>query len=172
MKRTIQFFFVLLFVAGCSTSKEKIVFSDENLQTRGTTQIAAPQPRQLAKPERFQVELAVFNYLLSRHFWDDGEYSAIFIQADDAEIKILSKKFPNHVPSIKPAYRAELRLGRTPLDMDTGRPAMILSVNVDEPNADDSVDALGKWFAGDAVTGFYTFELRKNNGEWEIESVK
>jgi hypothetical protein len=49
---------------------------------------------------------------------------------------------------------------------------MILSVDVGEPNADDSVDALGKWYAGGAVTGFYSFVLKKSGGDWAIESVE
>ncbi|MGD0746052.1 MAG: hypothetical protein ABSA45_12940, partial [Verrucomicrobiota bacterium] len=79
--------------------------------------------------------------------------------------------FPNHIPPIKAGYRAELRPGRTPVDKDTGRPAMILSVDVLEPEG-DTVAAIGRWHAGDAVTGFYTFKLRKNGAEWIIENVK
>jgi hypothetical protein len=61
---------------------------------------------------------------------------------------------------------------RSPIDKDTGRPAMILSVDVGEPNADDSVDALGKWYAGGAVTGFYSFVLKKSGDDWTIDGVK
>jgi hypothetical protein len=49
---------------------------------------------------------------------------------------------------------------------------MILSAEVSEPNADDSVDALGRWYAGDAVTGFRAFNLKKADGEWQIVNVK
>jgi hypothetical protein len=136
-----------------------------------TVNAAVPQTRKLAKDDVAKVEMAVYGYLLQRHFWDAGEYSAIFLQADDAEVKAIRRTFPDHHPPIKEAYRAELRPGRTPVDKDTGGRAMILSVDALEPER-DTVSAIGRWYAGDAVTGFYTFELKKNDGEWNIESVK
>ena len=48
---------------------------------------------------------------------------------------------------------------------------MILSVDALEPEG-NTVEAIGKWYAGDAVTGHYTFSLKKVDGEWTIESVK
>ena len=48
---------------------------------------------------------------------------------------------------------------------------MVLSVNALDPE-DETVEAIGKWFAGDAVTGFYTFKLKESGEEWHIESVK
>lgn len=48
---------------------------------------------------------------------------------------------------------------------------MILSVDTLDPE-DGTVEAVGRWFAGDAVTGFYTFELKKIGGKWRIQSVK
>jgi hypothetical protein len=49
---------------------------------------------------------------------------------------------------------------------------MILSAEVNEPNADDSVDAIGRWYAGDAVTGFRAFHMIKLNDDWQIAEVK
>jgi len=63
--------------------------------------------------------------LLQRHFGDDGDYSAIFLQTDEAETAVLMKHYPAHVPPIKPLQRVELRPGKSPLDLDTGRSAMI-----------------------------------------------
>jgi hypothetical protein len=164
----------MLLLAGCSTNKEKIVFSDETAirQQDTNTVVATPQPKKLLKADELEVRSVVFAYLLSRHFWDDGGYSAIFLQGGDDEVDLLIKKFPDHVPPIKPSYRADLPPNRAPIDKDTGKPAMILSVDVGEPNADDSVDALGRWYAGGAVTGFYSFVLRKSGDSWDIESVK
>jgi len=162
-------------VAGCSTSQEEIRFSDERSPSPAPTnavEVAArPQPARLDKADLLKVEMAVYGYLLQRHFWDAGEYSAIFLQAEDAEVTAIRRAFPNHSPPIKAAYRAGLRPGRTPVDKDTGRPAMILSVDALEPEG-DMVSAIGRWYAGDAVTGFYTFELKKSGAEWVIESVK
>jgi len=164
--------------AGCSTNKEEIVFSDESTVRQSATNIVdavpqpKPQPKKLEKLDELRVRQVVFGYLLSRHFWDDGGYSAIFLQGADDEVDALIKNFPNHVPPIKPSYLADLPLNRSPIDRDTGGLAMILSVDVGEPNADDSVDALGKWYAGGAVTGFYSFVLEKSGDDWTIESVK
>jgi hypothetical protein len=160
-------------LAGCSSSKEEIQFSDERSPepTNAATTSALPQAQKLERADLLKVEMAVYGYLLQRHFWDAGEYSAIFLQADDAEVKAIRGTFPNHVPPVKAAYRAELRPGRTPVDRDTGGPAMILSVEALEPEG-NTVAAIGRWYAGEAVTGFYTFELKKSGAEWVIESVK
>ena len=168
----------LLLAAGCSTERETIVFSDESTVRQSATNavIAVQQPKpQLKKLERadeLKIREVVFAYLLSRHFWDDGGYSAVFLEGDDDEIDALIKKFSNHVPPVKPSYLADLPANRSPVDKDTGGPAMILSVDVGEPDADDSVDALGKWYAGGAVTGFYSFVLKKSGDDWAIESVQ
>ncbi len=160
-------------LAGCSTSKEEIRFGDEHSpeRTNADATTAVPQTPRLEKADLRKVETAVYGYLLQRHFWDAGEYSAIFLQADDAEVEAMRRTFPNHIPPIKAGYRAELRPGRTPVDKDTGGPGMILSVDALEAEG-DAVAAIGRWYAGDAVTGFYTLELKKSGAEWVIESVK
>ncbi len=162
-------------LSGCASNKEEITFSDERspepTNAVVTATAALPKTPGLEKDDLLKVEMAVYGYLLQRHFWDAGEYSAVFLQADDAEVMAIRRTFPNHIPPIKAAYRAELRPGRTPVDKDTGGPAMILSVDALEPEG-DTVAAIGRWYAGDAVTGHYTFSLKKVNGEWMIESVK
>jgi hypothetical protein len=160
-------------LAGCSTSREDIQFSDERSPepTNAPVIAAPPQPARLEKADLLKVEKAIYGYLLQRHFWDAGEYSAVFLQADDAEVEAVRQAFSGHSPPIKAASHAELRPGRTPVDRDTGRPAMILSVDALEPEG-DTVAAIGRWYAGEAVTGFYTFELKKDGAEWIIKSVK
>ena len=177
LNTNVKFIFSLSFMlwaAGCSTNKEKIVFSDEPAEHHAEANmvVAKPQSKKLEQADELKIREVIFGYLLSRHFWDDGDYSAIFLQGDNDEVGALIKKFSGHVPPIKPGYDADLRPNRTPIDRDTGKPAMILSADVGEPNADDSVDALGKWYAGGAMTGFYSFVLKKSDGDWTIESVK
>ena len=90
----------------------------------------------------------------------------------DPQVKELMKKYPDHAPPVKLASHARIQSHRAPVDKDTNKPAMILNVDVNEPNADDSVDAVGRWYAGDAVTGFRAFSLKKTDGQWQITAVK
>ena len=159
-----------LLAAGCASNKNKIVFTDDgSLPRLATNVVAPPTVKGLDKADVVKIELQVFGALLTRHFWDDGAYTAIFLQADDAEVAAMQTKFPGRVPPIKAGQRADVRLNRTPLDKDTGKSAMMLSVDVSEPEADGSVPAIGKWYAGGAVTGFYSFVLKKNGEDWEIQ---
>ena len=75
----------------------------------------------------------------------------------------LTRQFPGHVPPIKPGCRADLRPNLTSRDKDSGRPAMILSVDTLEAT-NGVAEAIGRWYAGPAVSGFYTFELKKSGG--------
>ncbi len=161
--------------SGCYTNTETIVFKDEqSAQTQETTTAikAAPKPKKLSKPDEQQVERLVFGYLLGRHFFDNGDYTGVFLQTGDDQVAAMQAQFPAHVPPIKPSYRVDMPANRTPVDKDTGKAAMVFTVETAEPNADDSVDALGRWYAGGAVTGFYTFHLTKANGDWRIEAVR
>jgi hypothetical protein len=164
-------------LVGCSANKEVIQFSDEHMATLSSRAEALaqlpklPEKEKLSQEELFKVELAVYGDLLQRHFWDDGEYSAVFLQGDDDKVDALIQMFPNHHPPIKQSYLADLQLNRTPLDKETGRPAMILSVDTLDP-VGDTVQAVGKWYAGGAVSGFYSYSLRKIGGDWVVESVK
>jgi hypothetical protein len=167
----------LIFLSGCGVDKEPIQFSDEHMATLGTRAEAPaaspkkPEKQKLNKQDLFKVEVAVYSYLLQRHFWDNGEYSAVFLQGDDDEVDALIKAFPNHVPPVKRSYRADLQPNRTPVDKETGKPAMILSVDTLDPEG-DTVQAVGKWYAGGAVSGFYTFTLKRNGADWVVESAK
>ncbi len=175
MKWKHQFTFVVLIVcllAACRSNKDAIQFSDEQVRPgdRSVKAVIAP-PKPLDKQDLLKVELTVYGYLLQRHFWDDKEYSAVFLQGEPDEIGAAIKKFPNHIPPLKTNDRAELKPNRTPIDRDTGKPAMVLSVDALDP-VDDMVAAIGRWYAGAAVTGFYTFTLRKVGDDWTIENVK
>ncbi len=165
---------LLLVAAGCASHPDKIVFSDEEEIRAATANLArpAPGPKRLEKADELKIEQVLFSYLLERHFWDLADYSAVFLQADEAQIKAMIKKYPDHAPPIKTNAHADVQPHRTPLDKDTNKPAMILSVDVNEPNADDSVDAIGRWYAGDAVTGFRAFNMKKLDGDWQITNVK
>jgi hypothetical protein len=174
-----KLFFTMLcacLLAGCGTNKEKIIFNDNPThpgisKNEGVMAPVVPtRPKKLEYRDQFKIDVAVYGYLLQRHFWDDGEYSAIFLQGEDAEVDVLIKKFPDHIPPIKTSNRAELRPNRTPVDRDTGRPAMILSVEALDPT-NETVEAIGSWYAGGAVSGFYGFELQKVGDDWIIQNV-
>ena len=157
-------------LAGCGTGKNKFIDERPQPANRPADSLASPSNK-LSKQDLFKVRLAVYGYLLQRHFWDDNEYSAVFLQGDDDEVAALIKIIPNHIPPIKTSDHADLRPNRTPIDRDTGRPAMILSVDTLDPEG-DTIQAVGKWYAGGAVSGLYTFTMKKDGGEWAIESVK
>lgn len=165
---------LLVLSAGCASHQENIVFSDEaDIRAANIVNTSTPpvQPR-LEKADDLKIEQIIFGYLLERHFWDTDDYSAVFLQADDAQVTAMIKRYPNHVPPIKQSFHAEIQSHKTPVDKDTNKPAMILSADVNEPNADGSVDAIGRWYAGDVVTGFRAFHLQKADGDWKIINVQ
>jgi hypothetical protein len=129
-------------------------------------------PDYLPKADEQQIQLAVYSYLLGRDLTEGGQYSALFIQADDDVVDALIKKFPAHVPPIKPSYHIDLRSSQSPLDKDTGKPVMILGADIGEANPDGSMDVIGRWYAGVAVKGFYKISLVKQGGEWRMVGAK
>jgi hypothetical protein len=164
--------FVSCFLTACSASKERIVFSDEQgVVTAMTNAAAAPAPRRLPLSDELEIEMAVYGDLLQRHLWDGDDYSAVFLKDTHAEVEAVQKQFPGHIPPIKTSDRLLMRPGRTPVDKDTGRPAMVLSVDVLEFK-DDTVEAAGQWFAGDAMKSTYTYTMKKIGDEWVIEDTK
>jgi hypothetical protein len=155
---------------GCQSDKTVIPFSDEASVPRlDTNSVALPRASGLPKEDEAKIEIQVFSNLLTKHFWEDGDYTAIFLRADDAEVAALQKQFPDRKPPIKESYRVDLKPNQSPRDKDTGMPAMILSVDMDEPAADGTVTAIGKWYAGGAVTGFYSYQLKKIGDDWVIQ---
>ncbi|MGA2241994.1 MAG: hypothetical protein ABSH11_08125 [Verrucomicrobiota bacterium] len=127
--------------------------------------------RKLESRDDFKIEMVVYGYLLEKHPWDSGEYTAIFLEGSDAWVAALIRKFPNRVPPIKPSNRMQLHPNQTPIDKDTGKPAMILSAKAMDPTNDVS-EAIGTWYAGEAVSGLCAFVLVKVDGEWTIQSAK
>jgi len=123
------------------------------------------------KTDVFKIKAAVYGYLLQQHFWDGGDYTAIFLEGSDAEVAALMRMFPNHVPPIKPGDRAELRPNQAPIDRDTGKPAMILSAKAMDPS-NGATEAMGTWYGGGAVSGMHAFVVVKVHGEWTIQSVR
>ena len=162
----------VVLMAGCA-SPEVISFNDEASIAR-LKQTEPPVP--LVKPglppaERRKIEREVFIWLLASPVGSDSRYSAVFLKADETGTSSLMKQFPSHVPPIKQLWHLETRLGQSPLDKDTGRKAILLSVDVMEPE-NGTVVAIGKWFAGDAAAGFHTFELKQNGNQWQIRTAK
>lgn len=160
-----------LLAAGCDSTSEKIYFTSEAKMPAAMAEAAATA-RGLTKADEEQIDLVVLGYLLDRHFWEGGNYTALFLQADDTVVAAMMQKYPDHNPPIKESYHIDLRSNQSPLDRDTGKPVMILGADVSDPDADGSVAVIGRWYAGGAVQGFYTFNLKKTGDAWTIASVK
>jgi hypothetical protein len=162
----------LVLLAGCA-SPEKIQFSDdaEIARLMPATMPKPPVSDGLEKAEVRQIEAVVFTRLLEQPATADKNCSAVFLQTDEETVTALMQKLPAHIPPIKQAWHLEIRPGQSPLDKDTYRAAMILSVTVSEPE-NSIVTAVGKWFAGDAVSGISTFEFKKVGGEWVAQTGK
>ena len=159
-------------LAGCA-SPESISFSDESQIPRLETKAVLPPvtKTRLEKAEMRQIETEIFTWLLQRPIGAGGACSAVFLKTDEAATSALMKQFSDHVPPLKQLWHLEMRPGLSPLDRDTGRPAVLLSVELAEPE-NGIVTAVGKWFAGDAAADFHTFELKKTGDGWRIQTVK
>lgn len=152
---------------GCVNYSEKIIFPSEALLAP-----APPDPlplggSKLGKAEIVQIETAIFENLLQRHLSDDGIYSAVFLHASQAATTALMEKFPNHQPPIKQLWHLEMRGTQSPLDLDMQLPALVLSVEILEPE-NNQVQAIGRWNGGEAVKGFDAFNLEKRDGIWTV----
>jgi hypothetical protein len=146
----------LCLLAGCRTNRKAEDLS-EGLKLEGR--------------DDFKIEMAVYGYLLEKHPWDDGEYSAIFLEGSNASVAALIRKFPNHVPPIKQSNRMQLHPNQVPIDKDMGKSALILSAKAMDPTNEVS-EAIGTWYAGEAVSGLCAFVLVKVDGQWTIQSAK
>ena len=158
-------------LTGCVYDHERIVLLSE--PTAGLHPVE-PTPKlapSLSMAELAQVEQQVFTRLLQGHFGDNGDYSAIFLQASERQTTDLMKRFPEHNPPLKQLWHSDIRPGFAPMDKDTGRPAMIFSVEEMDPE-NNQVTAIGRWYAGDAVKGFYTYTLTKTAGSWIIPATE
>jgi hypothetical protein len=121
--------------------------------------------------DNFQIEMAVYRYLLEKHPWGNGEYAAIFLDDDEARVAAFIREFPQHVPPLKPSGKAQLDANQAPVDKDTGRPGLLLSAKAVDPTNDVS-EAIGNWNGGPATTGVSAFVLLKADGKWAIQSVQ
>jgi hypothetical protein len=119
----------------------------------------------------FKIEKAVYGYLLEKHPWGDGEYTAIFLEGSGDWVAALIRNFPKHRPPLKPSKLAQVRPGAAPIDRDTGKPALILSAKAMDPTNGVS-EAIGTWYGGEEVSGLCAFVLMKVDGEWTIQSAK
>jgi len=170
-------FLFAFFLASCA-KEPPIQFSPEHMATlvnRPDTlapRPAKPKQQGLSKTDTFSIETIVYGNLLQRHPWEDIGLAAVFVQGDDDEVDALIRQFPNNVPPIKRSASADLQPGRAPLDKDTGKPAIILSVDIMTGSATNAAQAIGKWFAGSATSGTNTYELGKTNSSWLIQSFK
>jgi hypothetical protein len=149
----------LCLLAGCSTGKQ-----EGNSRESRKTDITDIN-------DDFKIEMAVYGYMLEKHPWDSGEYAAIFIEGGDDRVAALIRKFPHHVPSIKPGDRMQRSPNQAPIDKDTGKFGLILSAKAVGPTNGVS-EAIGTWYAGEAASGLYAFVLVEVDGEWTIQSVQ
>jgi hypothetical protein len=161
----------VLLTAGCSTNHESIYFASE-VKVPAMKEVVSPVVPGLSKTDEEKIDLLILSYLLDRHFWEDGNYSALFMQAEDSVVKALITKYPNHIPPIKESYHIDLHSNQSPLDKDTGLPVMILGVDMSDPKPDGSVDVIGRWYAGGVVQGSKTFLMKKSGDDWTIDSMK
>ena len=161
----------VLLLAGCA-APAPILLNDEAqiARLKQSPAMLPPKPR-LSPSEVRQIEMEVFAWLLQRPI-GDGLCSAVFLNTDEATTAALMKKIPAHVPPLKSLWHLETRTGQSPIDKDTGRAAVILSVDTLDQETTGTVVAVGKWFAGEATADFHTFELKKNGEDWRIETVK
>ena len=156
-------------IAGCGTDKTPVFTDAGSIPSLSAYSAARTPVSGLSKEDGRKIELAVFRSMLTRHLWDEHGITAIFLEADDAEVTQLQGEFPGLIPPIKPSSQVDLTSRQKPMDKDTGKPAIILSVELSDVAADGSVPATGKWYSGTAATGFYSFILKKNGDDWTIQ---
>jgi hypothetical protein len=139
-------------------------------RTHPPTEPAGPG-RAFEAGDDFKIEAAVCGYLLEKHPWDGDACAAIFLEASDDRAAALIRRFPKHIPPLKPISKAERRPNQAPTDKETDKPGVILSVKAVEPGNSVS-EAIGTWDAGGGASGLYAFVLVKVEGQWTIQSVK
>ena len=153
-------------VTSCARHYPEIVLLSER-PTAHPDSMRPPMKPSLSATQIRQIEQVVFERLLNGHFGDDGSYTAVFLQADESQTKVLQEKFPQHQPTIKQLWHADIRAGFTPLDKDTGKPAIIFSCEIGEPDG-SWLTALARWYAGEAVKGFYLVTFHQNSQGWSV----
>ncbi len=127
--------------------------------------------RKFEADDNFQIEAAVYGYLLEKRPWGDGDYAAIFLEGDDARVAALIRKFPHSVTPLKPSSRAELVADHAPIYKETGKPGLLLSAKAVDPTNDVS-EAIGNWNGGPPAIGVSAFVLIKVDGAWTVQSAQ
>lgn len=163
---------VAVMLAGCAPGPGP-VFHDEgsipslptNSIVHSTVAIAGLTPEDETK-----IELMIFRSMLTQHLWNPNGPTAIFLQADDAEVTKLRGEFPGLIPPIKPTRRIDLSERNDPLDKDTGKPAIILSVEFVGATPSGAIRATGKWYSNSADMGLYSFLASRNGDDWSLQS--
>jgi hypothetical protein len=168
-----KFFSVWLAVAlltGCA-SHETIHFQSDPVIPPPSEPAQKKSADGLAPETVREIERMVFGWMLEHPTEDEPQYSAIFLRTDEKQTARLMEQFPGHRPAIKQAWHLQLRSGQSPLDKDTGRAAVLLSVDVAEPE-NNQLEAIGTWSAGEASTVRHVFTLKKAGYGWAIQTVK
>ena len=160
----------LLLTAGCAPEEPVVLYSEPRIPAFSSKPPVIA--KSLSKDEEKKIQTVIYGYLLEKHPWEGGDYSALFLQADDDVVEGFIKKFPDHVPPIKQSSHIDLRLTQSPRDKDTGKPALILGADVGDLKEDGSVDVTGRWDAGSSVKGSYSFLMKKSGDDWSISNVK
>ena len=154
----------LCLVAGCASHKP----AKASKAPVPTTSVAS---QTFEASDDFKIETAVYKYLLDKRPWGSGDYAVIFLGGNDARVTALIRKFPHHLPPLKPTSQAEFPPNQGPVDKETGKPGLILSAKAVDPTSDVS-EAIGTWNGGGDVSGLAAFVLMKSGGEWTIQSVR
>lgn len=160
---------LVILSAGCAEQKPIVFLSEPKIPMTPVGNMTAPG---VSKEDEQKIDLVVFTYMLGQHPWNDGDYAAIFLQADDSVVDAMINQFPHRNPPIKRGDRLDLHSAQMPVDRDTGLPVLILGADVQEPEADGSVMVSGHWYAGTDVKGSFNFILKKAGEDWKIASVK
>lgn len=163
-----------LAAAGCSTDERPIVFLSE-VKVPGYVENPSGSLKEtqgLSKVDEQKIEIAVFSHLLRQKLWDNGDFSAIFLQADETVVDGMIRKFPHHAPPIKESSHLDLDSAKMPLDRDTGLPVLILNADIGALKPDGTVDVVGRWYAGSVVKGDATFTLKKAGEDWSVAVVQ
>jgi len=163
---------LLALATGCASHPQNIAFSDEAEIRAAHAGLAGSLIRKLDKADETQIELVAFSYLLEQHLVDVTGCPAVFLQADEAQVAALMKKYPDHLPPIKPGDQALITDRHAPVDKASNKPALVLSAEVTEPNANGTVDVAGRWSIGEMTPGFRVLRLKKTGADWQITEVK
>jgi hypothetical protein len=161
---------LLCALAGCAHLSEVEVAALNGGEARALAEESPMGRPKRSAAEETQMAGMVYANLLARRNFADGEYSAIFVKGSAAEVAALMRQFPNHIPKIKPLARLQLVPNRTPIDLDTGKSAVLLGVSVGEAE-EDRAEAVATVNAGPLMSSTLIFGLRRVKGQWGVESI-